>query len=338
MLNWGILGTSFISGVVADAIKLSPDSRILAAGGRHSGRLATFCSTHGIEKSHRDYDALLDDPEIEAVYIGLPNNVHHTYTIKAAAKGKAVLSEKSLTTTMSEADALASAVRTHGTFFAEGLMYLAHPLYRCLVEFIEGGRLGTITAIDGFYAADIAGVVNPQGNGTIYDLGCYPVSLLHLVVQTAFGPAAFEARTSGGFGNIGAHGTIADALLAVRFDNGVLASLHASSTVGMAHGFTILGQHGALHFRTNPWLPVAGDNVLEWKPHQGAPETIVVDDSHDAFYHQIRMVERSLAAQATEAPRPSPRLGDSLEIMQLLTDWEAHCRAAPQPKSGAVGE
>ena len=336
MLNWGLLGTSFVSGIVADAIKLSPDSRIVAAGGRDAGRLSAFCAMQGIDKSYRDFDALLDDPQIEAVYIGLPNNVHHVYAIKAAAKGKAVLSEKSLTTTMPDAEALAAAVRMHGTFFVEGLMYLAHPLFRCLVEFIESGRLGTIKAVDGFYAADIAGVVNPLGNGTIYDLGCYPVSLLHLVVQTAFGPDAFRARTSAGFGNLGAHGTIAEAVLNVRFGNGLLASLHSSSTMGMAHGFTILGQHGALIFRTNPWLPAAGDNVLEWRPHEGAPETIVVDDPHDAFYHQVRMIERALRAGVIEVPRPSPRLAESLEIMELLTDWEAHCRAGLQSTSGTT--
>jgi predicted dehydrogenase len=327
MLRWGIAGTGFISNTVVEAIRQSDGSAITAVAGRDATNLADFQQRHAIAKGHSTYEALIDDPEVDVIYIGLPNHVHHTLTIKAAAKGKHVLSEKSLTTTMDEARALDVAVAMSGIFFVEGLMYLAHPLYTKLAEIIASGRLGTIRSISGFYAADIWQVVNPAGKGALYNLGCYPASLLHFVIQSAFGEDAFGNRQVTGFGNISAHdGNVCDATLSVHFGNGVLASLQTSETYGMAHDFVIAGDKGALRFATNPWLPVAGDNVFELTDYSAGTERIVVTDAHDAFYHQVKMVERHIAAGDTEAARPSPRLSDSLEIMALLTEWEALCR------------
>lgn len=325
MLGWGIVGTSFISNTVVDAIKSSDSSRIVAVTGRDPGRLTSFASTHGIATAYGTLDELLADPAVDVVYFGTPNHVHHEGVIAAAKAGKAILSEKSLTRTLAQADALADAVRSHGVLFVEGLMYLAHPLYLRLTEILRDGRLGSLRAINGFYAADIWDVVNPQGGGTLYNIGCYPVSLLHLVMQTACGAEAFADRSVRGAGNRSPKdGNIGDAALTVRFGNGVLANLQSTDSVGMAHDFTILGDKGVLRFRTNPWLPTQ-HNVLEWRPYGGEAKQIVVDDTHDAFHHQVRLMERCVAEGRTEAPRPSPRLSDSLEIMGLLAEWEAAC-------------
>ena len=80
-----------------------------------------------------------------------------------------------------------------------------------------------------------------------------------------------------------------------------------------------------MRFATNPWLSTAGDNVIEWLPHDSDVESINVTSDGDAFDHQIRLVERCVAEGRTEALRPSPRLRDSLEIMGFLTEWEAVC-------------
>ncbi len=327
MLRWAILGTGFISSTVVEAISLSEESEAVLVAGRDSGRTTDFQKRHGIEESVIGYDAALDEPGIDAVYIGLPNHMHHELAILAAARGKAILSEKSLTTNMESTHALIDAVRSQDTFFVEGLMYLAHPLYRRLQELLLDGRLGELRAVNGYYAADIWQMVNPAGRGTLFNLGCYPASLLHFVVQTACGEDAFRQRASSGGGNrLADSGNVCDAALSVRFENGVLASPQSTDSYGMAYGFAISGTKGILRFKTNPWHPLAGRNLIEWLPYGGEPEEICVEDDHDSFYHQIRMVESCVAAGLTEAPRPSPRLNDSLEIMELLIEWEAHCR------------
>ena len=218
---------------------------------------------------------------------------------------------------------LVDGVRSTNAFFVEGLMYLAHPLYQTVVELLGDGRLGELRSVSGRYAANIWHVVNAAGGGTLYNIGCYPTSLLHLVVQTMCGPDAFGTRSVTAVGTRNNDGNVTDTAISIRFDNGVLASLQSTDEYGMAHAFTVTGSNGTLTFDTNPWLPVAGRNQLTWKPFDGDAEVIVVDDDHDAFFHQVQMVERHVQVGDAEAARPSPRLDDSLENMRLLTDWEA---------------
>ncbi|KGQ10288.1 hypothetical protein BBAD15_g4377 [Beauveria bassiana D1-5] len=223
-------------------------------------------------------------------------------------------------------------------FFLEGLMYLTHPVMEMLVAVLAEGRLGRIRSVSGHYAANIAAKANPRGRGTIYNLGCYPVSLLHLVLETCFG-------CGGGGGDGGAqawngrrtvlgHGTLAtsddgvtfarDAALTVRFEDvDVLATLQSSDSFGNDFAFAIQGDRASLTFETNPWLPPAGDSVFRIKTYKsGAVETVTVPSSMDAFGHQIKKVEAYVASGVREPARPSPTWANSLEIMELLTEWE----------------
>lgn len=326
MLRWGIAGTGFISDTMARAIASSAGSQIVAVSGQDAGRLAGFADRFGIAGRYLSYEDMLRDPSVEAVYIGLPSHLHHVAVCAAAAHGKMIVSEKPLTTTLAEAEALARAVREAEVFFVEGLMYLHHPLIAAMGVVIESGRLGALRSMRAAYAADIWRVVNPQGRGTIYNLGCYPVSLVQYVMQVACGPEAFDARQAKGFGNIGADGMICDATLAVRFDNGVLASVQTSDSYGMAHEFAVSGEKGVLRCKTNPWLPGVEGNILLVQDYDGAAEEIVVSTGLDAFQHQVACVENAQRMGLKQVSRPAPQLSDSLEVMAMLTAWEADCR------------
>ena len=169
--------------------------------------------------------------------------------------------------------------------------------------------------------------MNANGKGTLYNLGCYPVSLAHLTVQAMCGDGMFSKRQLQGFGTLNADGVICDAACAVRFDNGVLATLQSTDSYGTANFFSVTGTKGELRFVTNPWQPVAGRGHIQWRPFDGKTTNIFVDDDFDAFYHQIKMVERHVAAGDCQAARPSPQHADSYEIMEFLTQWESSCRA-----------
>ena len=325
MLRWAIVGTSFISDTMARAIEASPGSVATVVVGRDPQRLDAFRHRHGIGRAVTGLEEALaaKDVEVDVVYVGTPNHVHHEATILAAAAGKAILSEKSLTVSMEQADALLGAVR--GTvFFVEGLMYLAHPVIARFVEVLRDGRLGTLKAIHASYAANIAHLVNPEGRGAIFNLGCYPVSLVQLVVDVMGGEGSFARRELTALGDVSdIDGNIREAAAIVRFSGGVLATIHTAETYGSAARFEVHGTRGTLTFITNPWLPERGDSSFVWRPFDGVPETIVETDPLDAFDHQVRMVEANIAAGMLEADRPSPRLDDSLHLMQFLTEWEA---------------
>lgn len=325
MLRWGILGTSFISDVVVRAIAASPGSRLQAVFGRDEARLAAFATKHSIESRYQTIDELLDDANVDVVYVGLPSHLHASAVIAAAKRGKAILSEKSLATTMEDSRAMMEAVRAADVFFLEGLMYLSHPLMDKVTEIVRSGVLGKIKGVSGYYAANIWKKANPLGMGTIYNLGCYPVSLLHLIMEAAYGSDAWEKRQVTGLGNVSTEGSVhvRDASLNVRFDAGVLATIQSTDTFGNDFSFAVQGDKARLRFRTNPWLPLAGDNVIELRPYGGGEvEEIVVPAQLDAFGHQVKRVEECVAAGVKEAPRPSPTWANSVEIMGLLTEWE----------------
>ncbi|ODT18257.1 MAG: hypothetical protein ABS35_24050 [Kaistia sp. SCN 65-12] len=328
-MGWGIWGTGFISDTVAAAIRQSPGSRIAAVAGRDLARTEEFRARFDGDRAHAGAAELLADPAVEIVYVGLPNHVHHEAVAAAAKAGKAVLSEKSLSVDMVKSQALVESVAAHDVFFVEGLMYLAHPLIARFVEILREGRLGAVKAIHASYAADIWQVVNPEGRGALYNLGCYPVSLLQLAVQTVAGEGAFGDRVQTGTGVISSHdGNVAEAALAIRFGCGILATVQTAETYGMFPDFTVVGDKGSLRFLDNPWLPEAGTSRLLFTGFDGAREEISVESDADAFVHQVRMVERSLAAGRKQAERPSPRPADSIEIMEMLTGWEADIRRA----------
>lgn len=324
MLRWGFLGTSFISHTMARAIANSANSQLLAVYGREPGRLQAFASEYGIARCYESVEALAADADVDVVYVGLPNDVHAAAVISVAAQGKAILCEKSLTTDMDDARALADAVSQSGVFFVEGLMYLSHPLIAAFGEVIASGRLGRLRTISATYAADIWNVVNPNGGGTIFNLGCYPASLLHYVLQTAFGNGAFSQRQMSAFGNRSSKdGNICDTTAIVQFESGLLASLTSTDSFGMSHEFAVRGELGSVRFVTNPWLPVAGENSFEVEIYGQAPEKTVLVSRYDAFDSQVQMVENCLGDGRTEALRPSPRMRDSLDIMGFLTEWQA---------------
>lgn len=331
MLRWAILGTGFISNTVIDAIAQSPGSTVEIVAGRRAEAVADFQQRHSIARGSTNFLEAIADPAVDAVYVGTPNHEHHPLVTAAAAAGKAVLSEKSLTTTMATARELVDAVRGR-VFFVEGLMYLAHPLYRRFEDLLTDERIGTVRAVHGRYAANIAHVVNPAGGGTIYNLGCYPASLLHLVVRTVYGRATFADRMLVATGTRTADDTIGSTTASISFTNGVLATLASTDEYGMAHAFSVLTDRGELRFDTNPWLPSAKENRIVWQPYDGEAELVHVADGNDAFFHQVRMVEAAVAAGETEAPHPSPQLDDSLDIMGMLAEWEHSAREASSPR------
>lgn len=329
-LRWAILGTSFISHTVVQAIQASSASRITAVFGRNEGRLDAFATQYGIPRRYTTIDGILDDAEVDVVYIGLPSHLHADATIKAARKGKAILSEKSLATTMKDSEEMIKVVREQGVFFLEGLMYLCHPVMHKLAEVIGSGVLGDVKSIQGHYCANIWKKANPEGRGTIYNLGCYPVSLIHWVMESAYGHGAFAAgRQSSGHGNVVTEGGVKhvrDAALVTRFANGVLATVQASDSYGNGNSFVIQGTKASLRFLTNPWLPQAGEgsNVMEIRPNGGSGEIerIEVGGDWDAFGYQVKKVEEGVRGGVKEASRPSPGWTHSLEIMGLLLEWE----------------
>ena len=326
-LNWGILGTSFISGIMADAIIEEGNTHLQSVAGRSEDTLMAFADKYGIAQVYKDYDALINDDEVDIIYIALPNHLHHDFVVKAANAGKAILCEKSLSIDMEKTQEALAAVEKNDVFFAEGLMYLTHPLAAKICDMIRGGAIGDVRSIKGQYCAAIAQFVNPDSKGALYNLGCYPASLMHLVMQQAFGDCIFENYHIAASGRVGEDGNICESAATLQFSNGVICQLHTAEDYGLHAGFTVLGSKGSIELASNPWLPEAEGNRLVVTEYEQQSETVSVSADGNGFLYQVRLVREAIELGRGSLQRPAATAKDSRQIMKILTDWEAATKA-----------
>lgn len=189
-LRWGVLGCANIAvKSVIPGIKQSERGVVAAIASRDESKARKTADQLGIEKAYGSYEALLEDPDIDAVYVPLPNHLHKEWTIKAARAKKHVLCEKPIALTAKEAEEMVQACREEGVHLAEAFMYRHHPRYDLLMDIIQSGEIGTIRGIRGVFtfnnasAKDNVRFYRSMGGGSIYDIGCYPISAARLIMQ-----------------------------------------------------------------------------------------------------------------------------------------------------------
>ena len=186
-LAWGVLGAARIARKkVIPAIQRSQLGRVKAIASRSQARAEEVARELDIDKPYGSYEALLADPEIEAVYIPLPNHLHPQWTYAAAAAGKHVLCEKPLAMTSGEAKSMVAAAASANVKLMEGFMYRLHPLWVETRRLIEQGAIGELRAVQSFFSyrnLDPENIRNiaPAGGGSLYDVGCYPVNVARML-------------------------------------------------------------------------------------------------------------------------------------------------------------
>ncbi len=179
-VKWGILGVAKIAvEKVIPAMQQGQFSEIAAIASRDLSKASEAAERLGIPFAYGSYDALLADPQIEAVYNPLPNELHVPWTIRALDAGKHVLCEKPIALDAGEAQSLIEARRRSGKLVAEAFMVRYHPQWRRARELVATGAIGKASAIQTFFSyrlLDRANVRNrPPGGGGLYDIGCYAV-------------------------------------------------------------------------------------------------------------------------------------------------------------------
>ncbi len=182
-VRWGVLGVASIA--VRRAIPAMQRGRyceVTAMASRERSKAEEAARTLGVARAYGSYKELLADPEIDAVYIPLPNHLHAEWTIKAAEAGKHVLCEKPLTTTVAEARTVLEARQRTGVKIGEAFMVRTHPRWLRVRELVRAGRIGRLRSVTGvfsYFNRDAANTRNrlDYGGGALLDIGCYPVTL-----------------------------------------------------------------------------------------------------------------------------------------------------------------
>jgi predicted dehydrogenase len=246
-VRWGLLGTGNITRKLLRGASGTTTAEVVAVGSRDGTRADAFAAANGIGRAHGSYEALLADPEVDAVYISLPNGLHHGWTMHALAAGKHVLCEKPYTRHPDEVEEAFDAAEAGGLVLSEAFMWRHHPqvgMLRSIVE--EIGPLQLVRATFSFVLED-ENDVRLQADldgGSLMDVGCYCVSGARLLA----GEEPSEVRGVAAFDETGVDRRFTGIL---RFPGGTIAEFSSGFTSNH-RGLEAIGRDGSV-LATDPW-------------------------------------------------------------------------------------
>lgn len=259
ILRWGLLSTARINRSLIHVIRLSRHSELIAVASRSLMKASAYAQEWDIPKAHGSYEALLADPDIDVIYNSLPNSLHTEWTIKALEAGKHVLCEKPICLTVGELDQISAAVQRSGKVVTEAFMYRHHPQTLKVSKLIHSGAIGDLQLIRGSFSFKLNRSDDPRldqsmGGGSIWDIGCYPIS--YAIMLTSTEPEeVFGWQVSGPSG--------VDLVFAgqMRFPNNVYAQFESSFSVPYRVNIEIIGSEGVIYV-PNPYKPGKREKII----------------------------------------------------------------------------
>ena len=320
-LRWGVLSTANIGrAAVNPAIQASRNGTLLAVASRDGERARAFAEKWGIPRHHGSYEQLLDDAEIDALYLPLPNNLHAPWAIRALERGKHVLCEKPLALNAAECREIQNAATANGVKLMEAFMYRFHPRTEKAVELVRSGALGAVRSIRSTFTfrltrtSDIR--LDPtMGGGALMDVGCYCVN----VSRTLAGAEPVEAQAWAIWGASGVDDQLSGAL---RFEDGLVAHFDCALTLERRETYEVAGTDASITVESG-FRP--GDGTVAIVEHRARGEDIrheiagadeyrlMVEHFADCVLHdrpvRYPVTEATANMAAIEALYQSARLG-----------------------------
>jgi predicted dehydrogenase len=318
-LRWGILGPGRIAPRLVRALSQTPRGKLVAVAGRDPERSAAFARTHGVPTSYASFDELLTAADIDVVYVSLPNSLHAEWTIRALEAGKHVLCEKPLALTVDEVDRIIAAADRAGRIAVEAFMYLHHPQIVRAVEIARAGDLGPLELVSGSFSFFLTYPADPRidpslGGGSLWDVGCYPVSLARWVAGAEPDRVAAFAR----FDERGVDRTFVGQL---HFPGGLLAQFDSGFAAPDRERIEIAGQEATLVL-DSPFLPAP----------DGPPPSLVVWRGREATRLDVPAVDQyhleveDLTAAILDGARPRIDLRSSRGNIATLVELDRTAR------------
>jgi predicted dehydrogenase len=315
-VRWGILGVAKINNRLLPGFHMASRAELTAIASRNSDRAREAARAADIPVAYGSYEALLDDPAIDAVYIPLPNSLHAEWTRKAADRGKHVLCEKPLAPTASEAAELIGYCKAKGVQLMDGFMWPHHSRTARLRQLLESGTLGGILRVAGTFTFPLNAEgpnirLQPElGGGSLLDVGCYPVYGIRWVFGAE--PVAVYARATY------EHGVDVAMSGVLWLADGRMASFDCGFEQSLRGWLEVTGREGSL-FVPEMWVP--GRRANYWIRREGRePEEVEVEGENQI----ARMIDNFSQAVQTGTPvRPAPE-----EAVRTLRVLDALARSA----------
>ena len=309
IMRWGLLSTARINQTLIPPIRAARGSQLLAVASRDEARAKAYAAEWNIPRAYGSYEALLADPDIDILYNPLPNHLHAEWSLRAAQAGKHVLCEKPLGLSIQEVDQLIQAAIVYKVVIADAFIYRHHPLTDQVLQRVAGGAIGEVCHMYGIFTfrldrpTDIRWLPE-YGGGSLWDVGCYPVSYIRMVM------GANPVEVSG-WADLAPTGVDLSFSGNLRFASGATAQIYSSFGSPYSARIEIHGSRGSLvsdsPFRPakkQPWLLV----------QDGKVEKV----SSPMPMHALGEVEDVLCAARGERPQRLP-LAESRDNIQTLS-------------------
>lgn len=312
-VRWGIISTANIArGQFLPGLRAAGGVPAAVAG-RDLGRAQAWAEQHGVDRAVAGYQALIDDPDIDALYVPLPNSLHADQTIKALRAGKPVLCEKPLCGTLAEAEQVLAVAGETGTLLWEAFVFPFHAQFAAVQKLLADGAIGELLEIQSDFHFMVGNPANIRlardlDGGALNDVGCYPVR----IALELFGAGHTDAWATAVWGG---HDVDVDTQGSLGFPGGRRLLL----TCGMRRAYDtftrLLGTAGQIQL-TNPFHPGRGDSysvLTDGEP----PRTLDAGAAEPSFTGMIRHIQNVL--RGGEAPRQLA-LDTSLASARALHD------------------
>ncbi len=253
-VRWGLIGAGRIArGAMAPAISHALNSELRAVASRNAERREALAADQGVTVTYESYEALLADPEIDAVYISLPNGLHEEWTVAAARAGKHVLCEKALTFTVESAMRMREACEQAGVLLVEAYMYRHHPQWAQARRLLEEGRIGEVRQITATFTGNLPSLLDHRwsaalGRGALFDVTCYGINVCRYLLGA-------EPRKVTAMADLATEeGVDRASTVLMSFPKHVTAVAHGSLSSAGHQDVHVIGTHGTLEIPL-PFIP-----------------------------------------------------------------------------------
>jgi xylose dehydrogenase (NAD/NADP) len=265
-IKWGVLGNAEIARVcVIPALEKSRNGIVHGLATRAPENARQVVADNNITQVYSSYGDLLADPDIDAVYIPLPNHLHHPWTLKALQAGKHVLCEKPLACNAREAQEMADTAAAGGLLLMEGMMYRFHPRSQNIKQMVARGEIGRISLVRSAFcykmdeellaSGNNARLKPEMGGGALLDVGCYSVSVARWYMGAE--PTELQAQAVYYSSGVDMH-----VVASLRFPENGLATLEASFISSMQQTYSVVGSEGAIELPHDAFIPWEKDAVF----------------------------------------------------------------------------
>jgi predicted dehydrogenase len=309
-LRWGILGVAKINDRLLPAFARSAHAELRAIASRDLERARGAARAAGIPVAHGSYEALLDDPSVDAVYVPLPNTLHAEWTRQAAQRGKHVLCEKPLAPTALEARDLVAFCRARNVRLMDGFMWPHHPRTARLRQLLDGGAIGPVQRVSGAFTFPLRPLgpsnirLRPEmGGGSLLDVGCYPV----YGIRWAFGAEPVRVYATARY----EHDVDVEMNGIVWLADGRVGTFDCGFTLPLRGWLEIAGSEGVVHV-PDLWLPAPRATFVVRR--EGRPDEEVVVEGEDQI---VRMLDDFSRAVLNGEP-PSPDPDEAVRTLRVL--------------------